>query len=127
MLPSIGFPEMLVIVLLAIIFVGPKDLPQLMRTIGQWMARIRAMGNEFKSAFDDMDVDNEVAAIRREIEEMKALGKLPPELDDEMRALNEDIRQSTDMSSPHKPNSSSAKSKPKDDLALPKDNATSDE
>jgi len=87
MLPSIGFPEMLVIVLLAIIFVGPKDLPQLMRTIGQWMARIRAMGNEFKSAFDDMGVDNEVASIRREIEEMKSMGKLDPELDDEMRAL----------------------------------------
>ena len=90
MLPSIGFPEMLVIVLLAIIFVGPKDLPKLMRTMGQWMARIRAMGNEFKSAFDDMDIDNDVAAIRREIEEMKSLGQLPADLDDEMRALNED-------------------------------------
>jgi len=103
MLPSIGFPEMLVIVLMAIIFVGPRDLPQLMRTIGQWMARIRAMGNEFKSAFDDMDVDNEVASIRREIEEMKNLGKLDPELNDEMRALNKDLRDGTDMSSPHKP------------------------
>ena len=108
MLPSIGFPEMLVIVLLAIIFVGPKDLPQLMRTIGQWMARIRAMGNEFKSAFDDMDVDGEVAAIRREIEEMKSLGNLDKELDGEMRALDEDIRKGTDMSSPHTP-------EPKDD------------
>ncbi len=112
MLPSIGFPEMLVIVLLAIIFVGPKDLPQLMRTIGQWMARIKSMGNEFKSAFEDMDVDNEVAAIRREIEEMKSLGTLDPELDDEMRALNEDIRKGTDMSSPHT-------SKPNDDMSLP--------
>jgi len=103
MLPSIGFPEMLVIVLLAIIFVGPKDLPQLMRTIGQWMARIRAMGNEFKSAFDDMDVDNEVASIRREIEEMKAMGKIDLGLDGEMRALDEDIRKGTELSSPHKP------------------------
>jgi sec-independent protein translocase protein TatB len=110
MLPSIGFPEMLVIVLLAIIFVGPKDLPQLMRTIGQWMARIRAMGNEFKSAFDDMDMDNEVASIRREIEEMKSLGQVDPDLDDEMRALNKDLRESTDLSSPHKP-------KPKNDPA----------
>lgn len=102
MLPSIGFPEMLVIMVLAIIFVGPKDLPKLMRTIGQWMARIRAMGNEFKSAFDDMDVDNEVAAIRREIEEMKSLGNLDSEIDGEMRALDDDIRKGTDMSSPHK-------------------------
>ena len=103
MLPSIGFPEMLVIVLLAIIFVGPKDLPKLMRTIGQWMARIRAMGNEFKSAFDDMDVNEDVAAIRREIEEMKSLGKLPSDIDDEMRGLDDDIRAGTDMSSPYKP------------------------
>ena len=103
MLPSIGFPEMLVIVLLAIIFVGPKDLPQLMRTIGQRMTRIRAMGNEFKSAFDDMDVDGEVAAIRREIEEMKSLGQIDPDLDDEMRALNQELRETTDMSSPYKP------------------------
>lgn len=109
MLPSIGFPEMLVIVLLAIIFVGPKDLPKLMRTIGQWMARIRAMGNEFKSAFEDMDVDNEVASIRREIEEMKAMGKIDLGLDGEMRALDEDIRKGTDLSSPHKPT-------PKDDV-----------
>jgi len=111
MLPSIGFPEMLVIVLLAIIFVGPKDLPQLMRTIGQWMARIRAMGNEFKSAFDDMDVDSEVAEIRREIEQMKSLGQLDPELDSEMRALNDDIRKGTDMSSPHKPDTKDPSSK----------------
>jgi len=105
MLPSIGFPEMLVIALLAIIFVGPKDLPKLMRTIGHWMGRIRAMGNEFKSAFDDMDINEDVAAIRKEIEEMKSLGKLPSDLDDEMRALNDDIREATDMSSPRKPNS----------------------
>ena len=114
MLPSIGFPEMLVIVLLAIIFVGPKDLPQLMRTIGQWMARIRAMGNEFKSAFDDMGVDDEVAAIRREIEEMKSLGKIAPDLDGEMRELNEDIRKGTDMSSPHTPEVKNPD--PKDDV-----------
>lgn len=103
MLPSIGFPEMLVIILLAIIFVGPKDLPALMRTIGQWMARVRAMGNEFKSAFDDMGMDDEVASIRREIEEMKSLGKMDPELEGEMREINDELRKATDMSSPHKP------------------------
>jgi len=121
MLPSIGFPEMLVIVLLAIIFVGPKDLPKLMRTIGQAMARIRAMGNEFKSAFDDMDVDGEVAAIRREIEEMKSLGQIDPDIDDEMRALNQELRDSTNLSSPKAPKA------PKPKPETPKDDAPSDE
>lgn len=121
MLPSIGFPEMLVIVLLAIIFVGPKDLPALMRTLGQWMARVRAMGNEFKSAFDDMDMDNEVASIRREIEEMKSLGKLDPELDSEMRALNTELRDATDMSSPHKPAKPEPDTSESGDSEAPKD------
>ncbi|WP_189580704.1 Sec-independent protein translocase protein TatB [Litorimonas cladophorae] len=125
MLPSIGFPEMMVIVLLAIIFVGPKDLPALMRTVGQWIARIRAMGNEFKSAFDDMGMDAEVASIRREIEEMKNLGKLDPELDGEMKALNAELREATDLSSPHKP----APSKPKsetDGAQSPEDTSSDD-
>ena len=103
MLPSIGFMEMMVLALLAIIVVGPRDLPRLMRTMGQWMAQVRAMGNEFKSAFDDMDADGEVAAIRREIAELKKMGKIDLGLDDEMRALNDDLRESTDLSSPHTP------------------------
>jgi len=112
MLPSIGFMEMMVLALLAIIVVGPKDLPKLMRTLGQYMARIRAMGNEFKSAFDDMDVDADVAAIRREIEELKRVGKL--DLDDvdrdlsrEMREIESSLRESTTLSSPKKPSSKS--------------------
>ena len=50
-----------------------------------------------------MDINEDVAAIRREIEEMKSLGELPSDLDDEMRALDDDIREGTDMSSPYKP------------------------
>lgn len=108
MLPSIGFMEMMVLALLAIIVVGPRDLPKLMRTMGQYMARIRAMGNEFKSAFDDMDVDGDVAAIRREIEELKKTGKLDleeidREFHDEMRELDASLRESTTLSSPKKP------------------------
>jgi len=86
-----------------------------MRTIGQWMARIRAMGNEFKSAFDDMDMDNEVAEIRREIQQMKDAGKIDLGLDEEMRAIDNDIREGTDMSSPHKPVSEFSSDKPSDD------------
>jgi len=111
MLPSIGFMEMMVLALLAIIVVGPKDLPRLMRTIGQWMSQIRAMGNEFKSAFDDMDADGEVAEIRREIERMKRLDTWDADLDGEMKALDTDLRDASDMSSPHKPD---PKSEPSD-------------
>jgi sec-independent protein translocase protein TatB len=99
MLPSFGFGEMVVIVLLAIIVVGPKDLPKVMRTMGNFMARIRAMGQEFKDAFDDMDADDEIKSLREEIEQMKSLGYLDGDMKDDIRDLNTELRDATDMSS----------------------------
>ena len=104
MIPQFGFAEILVLALLAIIVVGPKDLPKLMRTLGGFMAKIRAMGQEFKDAFDDMDADDEIAQMRKEIEELKNLGKLEnlvgDDVTNEMRELDADIREATDFSSP---------------------------
>jgi len=104
MIPQFGFMEMVVLALLAIIVVGPKDLPKFMRSLGQFMAKVRAMGQEFKDAFEDMDANDEIAAMRKEIDELKNLGKLENLSDgkfaDEMRALDSDIREATDMSSP---------------------------
>ncbi|MGJ8559806.1 MAG: Sec-independent protein translocase protein TatB [Litorimonas sp.] len=99
MLPSFGFGEMVVIVLLAIIVVGPKDLPKVMRKLGNFMARIRAMGQEFKDAFDDMDADDEIKSLRAEIEQMKSLGYLDEDLQDDIRDLNTELRDATDLSS----------------------------
>lgn len=99
MLPSFGFGEMVIIVLLAIIVVGPKDLPKVMRKLGNFMARIRAMGQEFKDAFDDMDADDEIKSLRAEIEQMKNLGYLDDELQDDIRDLNTELRDATDLSS----------------------------
>lgn len=99
MLPSFGFGEMVVIVLLAVIVVGPKDLPKLMRTLGQFMAKMRAMGQEFRDAFNEMDADEEIKALREEIEQMKSLGHLDNDLDNDLRDLNNDLRESVDLSS----------------------------
>lgn len=99
MLPSFGLGEMVVIVLLAIIVVGPKDLPKVMRKLGNFMARVRAMGQEFKDAFDDMDADDEIKSLRAEIEQMKSLGYLDDELQDDIRDLNTELRDATDLSS----------------------------
>lgn len=108
MIPQIGFAEMVVLVILAIIVIGPKDLPKVTRSIGQFMAKIRSMGNEFKQAFEDMGAEEEIAEMRREIEALKKIGKLDTEVENdlanEMRSLDSDIRSATDMSSPKAPN-----------------------
>jgi len=104
MIPQFGFAEIVVLALLAIIVVGPKDLPKLMRTLGGIMAKIRAMGQEFKDAFDDMDAEDEIAQMRKEIEELKNLGKIENLVGDdvanEMRELDTDLRNAADASSP---------------------------
>ena len=48
MLPGIGGVEYLVIAALIIIFVGPKDLPAVLRTLGRWWGKIRNISREFK-------------------------------------------------------------------------------
>ena len=104
MIPQFGFAEIIVLALLAIIVVGPKDLPKLMRTLGGFMAKVRAMGQEFKDAFDDMGAEDEIAQMRKEIQELKELGKIEnlvgDDIQDEMRELDADLREATDLSSP---------------------------
>ena len=92
MLPSFGFGELLVIALLAVIVVGPKDLPKVMRTLGGWMARIRAMGNEFKAAFDDIDTHKDIKALRAEMAQLRSMNLLDDDdFSDEVEALNREI------------------------------------
>ena len=104
MIPQFGFAEIIVLALLAIIVVGPKDLPKLMRTLGGFMAKVRAMGQEFKDAFDDMGAEDEIAQMRKELQELKELGKIEnlvgDDVQDEMRELDADLRDATNLSSP---------------------------
>ncbi len=93
MLPSFGFGEMIIIALLAVIVVGPKDLPKVMRTLGGWMARIRAMGNEFKSAFDDIDTHEDIKELRAEMAELRKMKLIDEDFLDEVAAVNREIAQ----------------------------------
>lgn len=71
MLPGIGFQELILIALVAIIVVGPKDLPLMMRRLGQFVAKGRALAGEFRSAFDDIARQAELDELRKEIEDLK--------------------------------------------------------
>ncbi|NNC36577.1 MAG: twin-arginine translocase subunit TatB [Hyphomonadaceae bacterium] len=100
-MPQIGFAEMLLIAILALIVVGPKDLPVMMRKAGNFFGKIKAMGQEFKDAFNQIGADDEMAELRKEIEELKSLGKMSnlsdEAFEEDMRALDRDLRDSTDI------------------------------
>ncbi|HEY0116239.1 MAG TPA: Sec-independent protein translocase protein TatB [Allosphingosinicella sp.] len=57
--------ELFLIVLVAVVVIGPKDLPRVMRTIGHWVGRARGMANQFKSGVDQMVRDSEIADLEK--------------------------------------------------------------
>lgn len=74
---DIGWTELLLVAVLAIIFVGPKDLPKVMRTIGQYTARMRKMAREFQQNFEDLARETEIEELRREMAELRSQAVAP--------------------------------------------------
>jgi sec-independent protein translocase protein TatB len=71
MSPGIGMPELLVVLVLALVVVGPRQLPVMMRKVGQIMNQARAMAKEFQHSFDEIGRETELSELRKEIEALK--------------------------------------------------------
>lgn len=71
LLPQFGFFELVVVAIIALIVVGPQDLPKLMRMAGRTMAQARRMASEFTAAFDDMAREAEMKELKAEIQSLK--------------------------------------------------------
>jgi sec-independent protein translocase protein TatB len=65
---DIGWSEMALVLLVALIVIGPKDLPRVARTMGQWVGKGRAMAREFQRALEDMAREAELDKVKSEIE-----------------------------------------------------------
>lgn len=77
MFGDIGWAELLVIGVVALIVIGPEDLPQMFRQIGRFTAKIRAMGREFSRAMEQAAKDsgvNDVAKDLKAATSAKAMG-----------------------------------------------------
>lgn len=64
---SIGWPELMVVAAAALIIVGPRDLPALLRNIGQVTGRVRRMSNEFRAEINKVAALDDVKDIRKSI------------------------------------------------------------
>lgn len=71
MLPSLGLNEMLIIGILALVVVGPKDLPLMLRKLGRWTAKLRGMAQEFRTGFDELARQAELDELRKEVDALR--------------------------------------------------------
>lgn len=71
MFDSIGFQELVLIGLVGLLVVGPKELPLLMRKAGQWMNKMRGMAADFRATFDEMARQAELDELRKEVEALR--------------------------------------------------------
>jgi sec-independent protein translocase protein TatB len=69
---DISWSELLIIGIVALIVIGPKELPGALRTLGQWMSKIRRMASEFQGQFQDAMREAELAELKKEMDDMAA-------------------------------------------------------
>jgi sec-independent protein translocase protein TatB len=67
---DIGWTEFLVIAVVALIAIGPKELPGVLRMVGQWMGKIRRMASDFQSQFNEAMREAEMEDIKKQVDDM---------------------------------------------------------
>ena len=67
MLFDVGWPELLLIGVVALVVIGPKDLPRAMRIAGYWMRKARTLSREFQNSVDQMIREAELDEVRQEL------------------------------------------------------------
>ena len=69
---DIGWGELVVIGIVALIAIGPKELPTVLRTLGQFMGKVRRMANEFQGQFQEAMREAEMADLKKHAEDIKS-------------------------------------------------------
>ena len=99
---DIGWSELVVIAVVALIAIGPKELPGVLRMVGQWMGKARKMASEFQGQFQEAMREAEMADLKKSFDEVKdaATGLAPGNL---MTSLQKDVADSLRIDDIDKP------------------------
>lgn len=95
LVPQFGFLELILIAIVALVVVGPRDLPRLMRQAGRMVGKAKAMASEFTSAFDQMARETEMEELRKELDALKndnVVARARRDLDDSLKPIADDMR-----------------------------------
>lgn len=77
---EVGAAELLLIVVMAVIVIGPKDMPLALRTAGRWIGKMRRISAHFRAGFDTMVREAEMEEMERNWKERNAriMAETPP-------------------------------------------------
>src|SRR5437660_2315260 len=108
---DIGWSELVVIAVVALIAIGPKELPGVLRMVGQWMAKARKMAAEFQGQFQEAMREAEMADLKKSFDEVKeaATGIASGNV---MTSLQKDVSDSLQIGSIDKPADTAAVTEP---------------
>ncbi len=99
---EIGWSELVVIAVVALIAIGPKELPGVLRMVGQWMGKARKMAAEFQGQFQEAMREAEMADLKKSFDEVKeaATGFTSNNV---MTSLEKDVGKALDIDGIDKP------------------------
>src|SRR5438309_5680452 len=66
---ELDWAKLLVIGVVALVVIGPKELPSVLRTMGQWMGKVRRMASEFQAQFQEAMREAEMADLKKQFDE----------------------------------------------------------
>jgi sec-independent protein translocase protein TatB len=95
---GVGYTELFVLALVAVIVIGPKDLPRLLRTFGQFMNKARGMAREFQTHVDAAMKESGVADIKKEMTQAKGAISSVMTAPNVLSAIDQPGRTSSDKS-----------------------------
>jgi len=96
MLVDLSWSHILILLIVALVVIGPKDLPRFMRTAGRWAGKARSMADQFRRSFDEMARQTELDELRSELNALREQRPLAPIA----QAINEPILPPDMLASP---------------------------
>src|SRR5881227_2298839 len=123
---DISWGKLVIIGVVALIVIGPKELPTVLRTVGQWMGKIRRMAAEFQGQFQDAMREAEMADLKKQFDETTAAVKSTFDTTDIKNELEKMIQEPTATSTPATPPASTSPTTPPSDPTAPQQQASTD-
>jgi sec-independent protein translocase protein TatB len=101
---DLGWSELVLVAVIALIVIGPKELPGILRMVGQWAGKIRRMAAEFQGQFGEALREAEMADLKKQVDDIsdtaRSIGRFDPLADQPSKPLAEPTKPALEPNGP---------------------------